>query len=88
MVVRMRHTRSHTANRRIHHALKGTRVSVAKDGAVHPRHRALLDGTQYRGRTVLDTSAKRTARMSASKKRREKETGETEAKPEEKAQAN
>ena len=60
MVVRMRHTRSHTANRRSHHALKGARVSVTKEGTVHPRHKALLDGSPYRGRSVMDTTVRRT----------------------------
>lgn len=59
MVVRMRATRSHTKNRRSHHALKGERLSVEKgSGAVHPRHRALLDGSTYRGRSVMDKTAK------------------------------
>lgn len=85
MVVRMRHTRAHTANRRIHHALKGTRLTVAKDGTVHPRHKALLDGTQYRGRVVLDTGARRSTRKVKADKRRQKETGEVETPKEEKA---
>ena len=48
----MRHTRAHTKNRRSHHALKGARLSTAEGGAKHPRHKALLDGTPYRGRSV------------------------------------
>jgi len=59
MVVRMRHTRSHTRNRRSHHALKGERLSVDKEtGVKHPRHRALLDGSTYRGRSVMDKTKK------------------------------
>ncbi len=55
----MRHTRSHTKNRRSHHALDGERVSVSKDSnTVHPRHKALLDGTPYRGRSVMDKTAR------------------------------
>ncbi|XKT74426.1 MAG: 50S ribosomal protein L32 [Patescibacteria group bacterium UBA2163] len=55
----MRATRSHTKNRRSHHALKGERLSVEKNsGSVHPRHRALLDGTTYRGRSVMDKNTK------------------------------
>ena len=65
MVVRMRHTRAHTRNRRSHHALSGARLSVSKEsGAVHPRHKALLDGTPYKGRSVMD----KTARVKAKKK--------------------
>lgn len=52
MVVRMRHTRSHTKNRRSHHALEGARLSETEAGVKHPRHKALLDGTPYRGRSV------------------------------------
>lgn len=59
MVNRMRSNRSHTANRRSHHALLGARLTLSKEGTVHPRHRALLDGTPYRGRTVMDVTAKR-----------------------------
>jgi len=69
MVVRMRHTRAHTRNRRSHHALSGERLSTEKgSGAVHPRHKALLDGTPYRGRTVMDTSKKGNALPATSKK--------------------
>ena len=74
MVVRMRSTRSHTANRRLHHALKGTRLSVSKEGTTHPRHRALLDGSPYRSRSVMDIATKRAARTKKSAKRREMES--------------
>ena len=84
MVVRMRATRSHTANRRSHHALKGTRLTMSKEGAVHPRHRVLLDGSQYRGRSVMDVGAKRLARAQKANKQREREEGPAEKKTEEK----
>lgn len=59
----MRANRAHSKNRRSHHALKGARLSVAKEaGKAHPRHKALLDGTPYRGRSVMDTTVKRAAR--------------------------
>ena len=48
----MRHTRSHTKNRRSHHALNGARLSTTEAGVKHPRHKALLDGTPYRGRSL------------------------------------
>lgn len=51
MVVRMRHTRAHTANRRSHHALKGLALSTDKSGSPHVRHRATKDG-MYKGRSV------------------------------------
>ncbi len=56
MVVRMRHTRAHTGNRRSHHALKGTQVSVdTQTGVAHLRHRMSADG-MYRGRKILKVS--------------------------------
>lgn len=79
MVVRMRHTRAHTRNRRSHHALHGARLSVAKDsGAVHPRHKALLDGTPYKGRSVMDKTKRKSvapaskAKTSTAKKAKKK----------------
>lgn len=55
MVVRMRHTRSHTRNRRSHHALSGLPIAVdGKTGVPHLRHRASLTTGTYRGRQVLD----------------------------------
>ncbi len=80
MVVRMRHTRAHTANRRSHHALTGTRLTKGKTG-VRPRHRALLDGSEYRGRSVMDISTKRTTRrVAADKKKGLEEKQESEEK--------
>lgn len=79
MVVRMRHTRAHTRNRRSHHALHGARLSVEKgSGAVHPRHKALLDGTPYKGRSVLDKTKRKSvapapkAKTSTAKKAKKK----------------
>ena len=58
MVVRMRHTRSHTKNRRSHHALVKPAISKDESGNVHLRHRVSLTTGSYRGRKVLDLSAK------------------------------
>ncbi len=59
MVVRMRHTRAHTANRRSHHALKGQRFSkCVKCGAQHLRHRICMNCGTYKGREVIDVMAK------------------------------
>jgi len=66
----MRHTRAHTANRRSHHALAGTRLTTSKEGVTHPRHKVLLDGSMYRGRSVLDKQTKRIERARAAQKRR------------------
>jgi len=42
---------------------------------VHPRHRALLDGSLYRGRSVLDTATKRKTRLQVKNKRDQQESG-------------
>lgn len=58
MVVRMRHTRAHTANRRSHHALKPPRLSeCVKCGELHLRHRVCLNCGTYRHRSVIDVAA-------------------------------
>ena len=59
MVVRMRHTRAHRDNRRSHHALANPAIATDKGvGVPHLRHRASLVTGEYRGRKVLDLSAK------------------------------
>lgn len=59
MTVRMRHTKSHTANRRAHHALSKPTVSVdSKTGSIHLRHRASPITGAYKGRTVIDIASK------------------------------
>lgn len=59
MVVRMRHTKSHTANRRSHHALKAPKVvSDAKTGTVRLNHRLDMTTGMYKGRKVIDVVAK------------------------------
>lgn len=57
MVIRMRHTRSHTKNRRSHHALSAPAVTRNEAGVPHLRHRATKDG-HYRGRQVADVVSK------------------------------
>ena len=85
MVVRMRSTRSHTKNRRAHLKLGATRLTSSKEGSVHPRHRALLDGSPYRGRSVLDLSVKRVTRRQKAEKREREESGtQSKEAPEEK----
>ena len=58
MTVRMRHTRSHTRNRRSHHAL--TKPALSKDtaGNSHLRHRLSKVTGTYRGRKVIDLTSK------------------------------
>lgn len=59
MVVRMRANKSHTANRRSHHALFGPRLTVDKEsGVTHLRHRVSLETGKYRGKQILDVHTK------------------------------
>ena len=58
MVVRMRHTRAHTANRRSHHALKAQTLAKCECGATRVSHRACPSCGRYRGRVVVDKVAK------------------------------
>ncbi len=71
MVIRMRHTRAHTANRRSHHALTAATLAVCTNcEAQHRPHHMCLSCGFYKGRQVLDLAAekdKRTARMQAKK---------------------
>ena len=54
----MRHTRSHTKNRRSHHALAKPTLSKDEAGHAHLRHRLSKESGSYRGRKVIDLSAK------------------------------
>ena len=58
MVVRMRHTRSHTANRRSHHALVAQGLVTCECGAKRVSHRACPVCGRYKGRVVVDLAAK------------------------------
>ena len=69
MVVRMRHTRSHTRNRRSHHALKSRGVTVDKEtGIAHLRHRVCLTTGKYKGRQVIDVVKKVEKKQKKAKK--------------------
>ena len=58
MVVRMRHTKSHSANRRSHHALTCPRLSLCINcGAPHLRHRMCANCGTYRKREVVNVVA-------------------------------
>lgn len=57
MVVRMRHTRSHTKNRRSHHKVANMRISTDESGTPHVRHRMNPVTGKYRGRIVIDMSS-------------------------------
>ncbi|OHA90403.1 MAG: 50S ribosomal protein L32 [Candidatus Zambryskibacteria bacterium RIFCSPLOWO2_01_FULL_48_25] len=58
MVVRMRHTRSQTNSRRSHHRLKNPALSKDEQGNTHLRHRMSPATGTYRGRKVVNLSAK------------------------------
>ena len=61
MVVRMRHTRAHTANRRSHHALKALNIVACKDcGAMKTPHTVCDACGMYRGKKILATKAVKT----------------------------
>ena len=77
MVVRMRHTRAHTANRRSHHALTGPRLSVcAKCSSFHLRHRMCGNCGTYRGKEMLDVMKKITKKEKKMKERARAAGGE------------
>lgn len=66
MVVRMRHTSSHTRNRRSHHALVAPAVTASAVDGVAMRHRVSPTTGKYRGRQVVDVESK-LAKKSAKK---------------------
>jgi len=76
MVVRMRHTRSQTGNRRSHHALTSRALAVCECGAPRVSHRACPSCGRYRGRVVVDLAKKAQARAA---KRTKREGDKTEA---------
>jgi large subunit ribosomal protein L32 len=70
MVNRMRHTRSHTANRRSHHALEKQTLSLCPDcGAPKMSHRMCLNCGKYKGKLIVDVQA---ALVRKEKKRQER----------------
>lgn len=59
MVNRMRATRSHRDNRRSHHALSAARFSKCQNcQALHRSHAICMNCGWYKGRKVIDLTAK------------------------------
>jgi large subunit ribosomal protein L32 len=82
MVVRMRHTRSHTANRRSHHALKNRALSLCSHcGTPNPKHSICANCGWYKGKTVIDVIGKISKKEAKTK---EKKKASEESKSEEK----
>ena len=79
----MRHTRSHTRNRRSHHALKAANLVVCGNcGASRRPHHMCLECGFYNGRQVMDLAAKkakRDERIKAKVERIKNELGRTDA---------
>ena len=71
MVIRMRHTRAHTKNRRSHHGLTAPTLATCSNcGSHHRPHHMCQECGFYKGRLVIDMKAKseaRAARMTAKK---------------------
>lgn len=73
MVIRMRHTRSHTKNRRSHHALTETNLSVCPNcAAPHRPHHMCLSCGYYKGKMIIDLKAQKAARDARLQAKREK----------------
>ena len=88
MVIRMRHTRSHTKNRRSHHALKAPNLAVCSNcGASHRQHHMCLDCGFYKGRQVMDLAAKKESREARIKAKKELIRAQTESAPMSEAEA-
>ena len=77
MVVRMRHTRAHTANRRSHHALKEHSLVKCECGTMRVSHRACPVCGRYNGRVVVDT-AEKAARRAARREKNAAQSGKSE----------
>ncbi|MDP2704823.1 MAG: 50S ribosomal protein L32 [Patescibacteria group bacterium] len=75
----MRHTRSHTANRRSHHALKAEALSICPNcKSPVSRHTVCKNCGEYRGRKIVNVSA--AIEKKAKKLKKTEEKKETEKK--------
>jgi len=67
----MRHTRSHTKNRRSHHKITKPAITVdAKTGVAQLRHRASAVTGMYRGKQVVNVDAKLTKKLAKQKSKK------------------
>lgn len=79
MVIRMRHTRSHTKNRRSHHGLTSPEISTCTNcGSKHRPHHMCLGCGFYKGRQVLDLQAEQQKREERIKRKAEAINAQTE----------
>lgn len=77
MSVRMRHTSSHTKNRRSHHALKASSVMTDKEsGALRLPHRLDESTGMYRGKLIVPERKKAIKEEKKRKERNEQEAPE------------
>jgi len=75
MVVRMRHTRAHTKNRRSHHKLEnGSFVVCSHCKVSKPKHVVCYNCGTYRGRNVVDMVGV-VAKKEAKRKEKQKALG-------------
>jgi large subunit ribosomal protein L32 len=78
MVNHMRHTRSHTGNRRSHHALKEKKVSMCSEcGAPKLNHAVCLNCGKYNGRVVVDVHAALAKKEKKMKERQKAAAGDS-----------
>lgn len=80
MVIRMRHNRSQSKQRRSHHALKAVNLTACSNcGVMHRPHHMCLECGFYNGRQVMDLAAKKSARQARMAAKQNAIKGESEA---------
>lgn len=88
MVIRMRHNRAQTKERRSHHALKAPDLAVCKNcGAHHRPHHMCLDCGFYNGRQVIDLAKQKQEREARMQAKRERIRAEAESMSQSEAEA-